>query len=149
MEMIVCMLNLGPIFKLTYILPNCKTFQQSLYVLVSMLAVWLHLKCGLSCVATNQTLTVLGFIVIFGCLLAHSDLYHNYQPVSKPDPPHLPHDVHTAMNTLSLEPVILHLICCMKCFPKYSLASLPQICLQCETPQSWSCGESLWTTKST
>ncbi|KIM76615.1 hypothetical protein PILCRDRAFT_91535 [Piloderma croceum F 1598] len=58
--------------------------------------VWLHLKCGLSRTATNQTLKVLGFIVVmainFGHLLAHSDPYHDYQPVSKPDPPRLPHD---------------------------------------------------------
>lgn len=127
------------------------TYRQSLYILVCTLAIWLHLKCGLSRTATNQTLKVLGIMVAmamnFGQLLAYGTQYNQLLP--KTELPPLPHDVHTAINKLSLEPIILRSICCPKCFTKYSLSALPDACHRRETPRSRACGESLWTTRST
>jgi hypothetical protein len=113
------------ILVLTMIL-DPKTMRQSLFVLICTLAVWLHLKCGLSRAATNQVLKVLELLVImainFGRLLA------KHQSNAQLDLPRFPHDVNTAINSLSLEPKILRSICCPKCFTKYSLSSLPEIC---------------------
>ena len=61
----------------------------------------------------------------------------------------LPHDVCTAMTALSIKPKIIHSICCPKCYTKYNLDTLPQICFCHESPQSKPCSETLWTTRST
>ena len=61
----------------------------------------------------------------------------------------LPSDVCTAMAALSIEPKIMRSICCPKCYAKYALNGLPQICTHQESPQSKPCGETLWTTRST
>lgn len=61
----------------------------------------------------------------------------------------LPHDVRSAMSALNLEPVIIRSICCPKCFHKYTLETLPEICARRETPRSKACGENLWTNRST
>lgn len=124
-----------------------KTLRQSLYVLVCTLAVWLHLKCGLSRTATNQVLRVLELLVVaafnFGRMLTREE------SIPQLSLPRFPHDVHTAINKLSIEPTILRSICCPKCFAKYTLTSPPQICQRRETARSRACGESLWTTRNT
>ncbi len=61
----------------------------------------------------------------------------------------LPGDARRAMSALSIEPNIIRSICCSKCFSKYDLDSLPQVCLRRETPRSKPCGEKLWATRST
>ena len=124
--------------------------RQTLFTLVSTLAVWLHLKCGLSRVATNQVLRVLGLLIgvaiNFGVLVIRAQIPDS---VISPMPvPQIPQDVRTAISALSLEPKIIRSVCCPKCYTKYSLSSLPEICLQRETPRSRKCNEPLWTTRS-
>jgi hypothetical protein len=61
----------------------------------------------------------------------------------------MPSDVRRAMSTLSIKPKIICSICCPKCFCKYDLDLLPQVCLRRKTSRSKPCGEKLWTTRST
>lgn len=128
-----------------------KTSEQSLFALVCTLAVWLHLKRGLSRASTNQVLRVLGFLVNlainFGRLVTQAS-YPNL-PIGTPHSPQIPHDVRTAISVLALEPKIVRSICCPKCYAKYSLTDMPEICRRRETPRSKPCGETLWTIRST
>jgi hypothetical protein len=123
---------------------------QAVFGLACTLAAWLHLVCGLSRAATGSVLKVLGIIVCMsidiGRLSAQSSPSSSTQ---HPIRPSIPHDVRTAMSTLSIEPNIIRSICCPKCYHSYSLESLPEICLRRETPRSRPCGEALWTTRST
>lgn len=131
--------------------------RQSLFIVVCTLAAWLHLGCGLSRDATSRLLKVLGFIVQMAMELGRLiSLSTNPSQLaggtnnSLPLPPfHLPCDVRTAMSALSIEPNIIRSICCPKCLSKYSLDTLPQVCLRRETPRARPCGEELWTTRST
>ena len=71
----------------------------------------------------------------FGGLLAQSELEAGLaHPSYSQSTISIPHDIHTAISALSIEPKILRSICCPKCFSKYSLESLPQVCLRRETP---------------
>ena len=113
------------------ILPDLNSSRQMLFALGCTLAVWLHLNCGLSLVATDRVLKVLELLIAmainFGRLLTQAqylDLPANSKPLLR-----IPHDIRTAMATLSLEPKIIWSICCPKCYTKYSLRSLPEICL--------------------
>jgi hypothetical protein len=75
-------------------------------MLICTLEVWLHLKCGLSRTATNQVLKVLGILI--GMAIAFGRmLTHDLESAERPVLPCFPHDVHTAINSLSLEPKIL------------------------------------------
>jgi len=110
--------------------------------------VWLHLSCGLSRAAAGKVLRVFRAIILaaiqLGMLIA--------RPTSVSGPQisfSLPRDLRTAMSKLSIEPNIIRSICCPKCYTKYSLSSMPQVCSYKETPRSRKCGEELWTTCST
>ncbi len=111
-----------------------------------MLAAWLHLVAGLSRAATGHVLKVLQIVIqlamLLGALLANS-------PSASSNSFRLPHDVRTAINTLSIEPVIILSICCPKCFKQYKLDCLPEVCLRRETRRSKPCLEQLWTTRVT
>ena len=63
--------------------------------------------------------------------------------------PALPYDVRTAIANLSIEPTITWSICHPKCYSKYSVKSMPEICIRKETPRSRCCGKKLWTIRST
>ena len=122
--------------------------RQSLYMLVCMLAAWLHLVCGVSRDAATRVLKVLEMIVLMavnlGRVLALAEHSSNSNPTLT-----LPHDIRSAMTALSVEPTIIRSICCPKCYTKYTLNSLPQVCLRRETARSRPCGETLWTTRLT
>jgi len=125
--------------------------QQVLYLLFCMLGTWLHLACGLSRTATNSVLKVVELIILMAIRLGHmlaqpSMVSFPLDSLPTAVPINLPHDIRTAINSLSLNPNILHTVCCPKCLRKYDLDHLPQICPQRETPRSRVCGETLWTT---
>jgi hypothetical protein len=80
--------------------------------------------------------------MLLGALLANS-------PSASSNSFRLPHDVRTAINTLSIEPVIIRSICCPKCFKQYKLDCLPEVCLRRDTRRSKPCLEQLWTTRVT
>ena len=135
------MLNINPVLALA-------SAQQALYLLFCMLGTWLHLACGLSRAATNSVLRVVELIILMaiwlGHMLAHpSMVIFPLESLPSSLPLKLPHDIWTAINSLSLNPIILHSVCCPKCLTKYDL---PNICLQCETSHSKVCGETLCTT---
>ena len=123
-----------------------ESHRKSLYDLICILAAWLHLVCGLSATATTQVLKYLEMVVLLainlGCLMAQV-------AKSRVGSTTLPCDVRTAMNALSIEPSIIHSVCCPKCFAKYSLDSMPNNCSWRESPRSKPCNEPLWTTRST
>jgi len=130
------------------------TVRQSLFLAVCTLAAWLHLKCGLSRASTSRLLKVLSIIVQaameLGCLLTMKGrLQRDRDDITSLSPCRLPNDVRSAMSALDIEPNILRSICCPKCFSKYSLDSLPQVCLRREVPRAKICGAKLWTTRPT
>ena len=110
-----------------------------LFIMVCTLAAWLHLGCGLSHAAMDRMLRIVEIIVLLaveiGQLAANLTTSLSQHPQSTPSTPvlSLPHGVHKAMSSLSIEPDIIRSICCPKCFAKYSLDSLPQVCLRRET----------------
>ena len=61
----------------------------------------------------------------------------------------LPHNVYTAITTLSIQSQITYYICCPKCFYHYSLGELAKFCTWYKTPWSRPYGEKLWTLWST
>lgn len=129
--------------------------RQSLFMTVCALAAWLHLACGLSRASTSRLLNMLQFIVQVAmelgaliALLGPGESGSNTLPQSG-NPLRLPRDIRSAMTALAIEPDIVRSICCPKCFSKYNLDSLPQVCVWRETPRSRACGEKLWTTRST
>ena len=56
----------------------------------------------------------------------------------------IPHDIHTAISALTLEPEIIQYICCLKYFYHYAFENLPEKCTWQETCQSKICGKNLW-----
>jgi hypothetical protein len=125
---------------------------QSLFALAYMLAAWLHLVCGLSRTTTTQVMKVMGLIILMAINIRRliTQAEHVSESRMSSDPVlTLPHDVCTVMAALSVEPTIVCSICCPKCYTKYSLHSLPQVCILHESPRSKPCGETLWTTRST
>src|ERR1700728_2223293 len=88
---------------------DVKSSGQSLFALICTLAVWLHLKCGLSRAATNQVLRILELLVIvtidfYRLVIQSKHLPIADLPTSSQSLPQLPHDVRTAMTALALEP---------------------------------------------
>ena len=121
--------------------------RQSLFLAACTLATWLHLKCGLSRASTSQLLKVLTFVVHTAIELGRLLTQQDNRTTALP--PRIPHDVRSAMSAIGIEPNIIRSICCPKCFSKYSLDSLPQVCLRREVPRAAVCGEELWTMRST
>ncbi|KAJ7152200.1 hypothetical protein C8R43DRAFT_950812 [Mycena crocata] len=101
------------------------------------LVAWLHLICGLSRDASHKVLKVLGVII---AMVTTDPLVGDHK---------IPMDVRTAMNRLSIEPVINRSICCPTCYRSYSLNELPQICLARETSGAKACGTPLWVERQT
>jgi hypothetical protein len=124
---------------------------QTLFMLVCTVAAWLHLACGLSLTATARCLKFINIIVRTAVELGQlvRRPYLSSLPSSAIPPLLLPTDVRKAISALSIEPNIIRSICCPKCLVKYTLESLPQVCLRRKTPRSKVCGEKLWTTRST
>ena len=122
------------------------TAHLSLYILGCILAAWLHLAYGISHTTTAQ---ILKFVeTIINVANTPSSSLNPSLPIISGHSNHsfsLPHNVHTAIMTLSTQPQIMHYICCPKCFYYYSLGELTKFCTWHETPQSRPCGEKLWT----
>jgi hypothetical protein len=95
-----------------------------LYILVCSLAAWLHVVCGLSRVATTHVLKMVEVIIYMVINVTYAS------PRSVPVELSVPHDVRTAMSALSIKPKIIRSICCPKCFQRYPLTALPEICSQ-------------------
>lgn len=134
-------------------LSGFNSLRRGLYGLVCAIAIWLHLRCGLSRANTNIIMQALDLLITaavnFGLSLAH--IYdHNSLDVDATlqNIPDIPHDVRTAIATLSIEPTINRSVCCPKCYSKYSVRSMPDICNRRETSRSRICGEKLWTIRS-
>jgi len=114
--------------------------------------VWLHLACGLSRANADRLMKAIHLLISlainFGRLLVK--LQHPNLAVEMPlQTPLIPHDVRTAITTLSLDPKIIRSICCPKCYAIYSLNRIPETCGRRETARSQPCGAKLWTTRST
>ncbi|KAJ7620648.1 hypothetical protein DFH06DRAFT_936149, partial [Mycena polygramma] len=98
----------------------------------------LHLMCGLSRDASHRVLKVIGIIVAM--VTGETGAANDHK---------IPVDVRTAMNHLSIEPVIIRSICCPTCYRAYSLEELPKICLARETGGSRPCSTPLWVERQT
>jgi hypothetical protein len=127
--------------------------QRALYLLFCMLGTWLHLACGLSRTATNSALKVIEMLILMairlGYMLANpSTVIFPLASLPSSLPIKLPHDIRTAISSLSLNPIILRSVCCPKCLTKYNLDNLPRVCPRRETSRSKVCGEILCTTRS-
>lgn len=110
----------------------------SVHMAVCMLITWLHLACGVS--RATATITLKIFAIIVDALL-HID--KATMPVPNAPKVSIPHDVRTAVSTLSLEPNIIRYVCCPKCFCRYSLQGLPETCTWKQTRRSRTCNEPL------
>src|SRR5260221_6863078 len=123
-----------------------------LVTFVCTITVWLHLRCGLSRANADRLMKAIHLLISlaidFGRLLVQ--IQHPDLELETPLPtPLIPHDVRTAISTLSLDPKIIRSICCPKCYSIYPLNRLPEICGRRETARSQPCGAILWTTRST
>jgi hypothetical protein len=136
----------------TYLYAGLTYFRKLLVTFVCTIAVWLHLKCGVSRVNVNRLMKVIHLLISlainFGSSLAKIQHPHLSLEMPLPTPP-IPHDIRTAITTLSLDPKITRSVCCPKCYSKYSLNHLPEICGWRETAHSRRCGAKLWTIRST
>jgi hypothetical protein len=136
----------------TYLHAGLIHSRKVLVTFVCTIAVWLHLKCGLSRANADRLMKAIHLLIslaiTFGRLLVK--FQHPNLALQAPLPiPLIPHDVRTAITTLSINPKIIRSICCPKCYSKYSLNHLPEICGWRETARSQRCGAELWTTRST
>ena len=114
----------------------------STYVLICILATWMHLIGGVSRATTTKILKFIEIII--------NTSFHTNQELELQSTIPIPYDdVHTAMFSLSIEPQIIQNICCPKCFHHYPLNSLSETCSWRESPQSKRCREKLWTRHST
>ena len=118
--------------------------RQTLFLAICTLAAWLHLKCGLSRATTSRLYRFWASLCIQRWNLdSFSQLRIPYGRIEITPP------LFCAMSALDIEPNIIRSICCPKCFSKYSLDSLPQVCLQREVPRAKVCCEKLWTMRTT
>jgi len=145
----------------TYLHAGLTHSRKVLVTFVCTIAVWLHLRCGLSRANADRLMKAIHILISlainFGRLLVNFQ-YPDVALRPLPTPP-IPHDVRTAIATLSLDPKIIRSICCPKCYSKYSLNHLPEICGRRETarsqPSEWwlvvavNVCSSIWITKLT
>ena len=122
-----------------------------LVTFVCTIAVWLHLTCGLSRANADRLMKAIHLLVSLAINFAHLlvKIQHPNVALQTLQTPLIPHDVRTAITILSLDPNIIRSICCPKCYSKYSLSHLPEICGRRETAHSQPCGAEVWTTRST
>ncbi|PPR01986.1 hypothetical protein CVT24_011113 [Panaeolus cyanescens] len=95
---------------------------------VCLLAAWLHLVGGLSRQSVNITLKTINIIalLVFNLGYAHAVKALGSSPNTPTALPFsLPEDVRTAMLALSLEPTLIRIICCPKCFKNYREEDIP------------------------
>ena len=121
---------------------------EPLFIAICTLASWLHIACGLSRASTSRVLKFLGIIIRTAVGLRQ--ILADPTTAAAPSATDLagtafPRDVRSAMSALFIEPTIIRAICCPKCFTRYDLESLPQICLRRETKRARPCNENLWT----
>ncbi|PPQ99837.1 hypothetical protein CVT24_009631 [Panaeolus cyanescens] len=123
---------------------------------VCLLAAWLHLVAGLSRESVNTTMKAINIIamLVFNLSYALANQQFGQMPSlssSIPDIFSLPEDVRTAMLALSLEPNIIRIVCCPKCYKNYREEELPldRLCTYRETKRSRICNEPLFTTRNT
>ena len=113
----------------TYLHAGLTNSRKVLVTFVCTIAVWLHLRCGLSRANADRLMKAIHILISlainFGRLLVKFQ-YPNVALRPLPTPP-IPHDVRTAIATLSLDPKIIRSICCPKCYSKYSLNHLPSV----------------------
>jgi len=110
------------------------TAHSSLYILGCILAAWLHLVCEISCTTTAWILKFVETIINVTNILSSS--LNPLLPIISGHSNYsfsLPHNVHTTIMTLSIQPQITHYICCPKCFHHYSLGELAKFCTWCKT----------------
>ncbi|EKM75724.1 hypothetical protein AGABI1DRAFT_102734 [Agaricus bisporus var. burnettii JB137-S8] len=115
-------------------------------IAVCLLATWLHLACGVSRATTAIVLKFLDIIVNAAVKAQPTTIplsNASHTPIS------IPHDVHTTISSLFLEPHIKRYACCPRCFCQYNAAELPRTCFWKETQRSKACGEKLWITRTT
>nr|GAT42542.1 predicted protein [Mycena chlorophos] len=113
---------------------------RQLVAMACALGIWLYIVAGLSRDASQKVLKVLGLMLTVAAGALET-------PLNKPAK--VPQSVPTALDRLSIEPVLNRSVCCSSCFQPYSLASLPDICMARESPQSHPCNTPLWTERQT
>ncbi|EPQ53349.1 hypothetical protein GLOTRDRAFT_46026 [Gloeophyllum trabeum ATCC 11539] len=120
--------------------------QQSspIITLALVLAAWLHICCGLSRRASTVVLKVIHIIFFMAFQLA---LTVSVAPESALPKLNLKDDIHSALSTLSIDPVLIRSVCCPKCFAQYPVDHCPEFCRRRETRRSKPCGEALWTVR--
>ncbi len=118
---------------LIYAIVDLTDMRTTLFTLVCVLASWLHLACGLSHAATDCVLRLVEVIIFLaielGRIMTFTKASGTPTITTSRQALSLPHDVQKAMSALLIEPTIIHSICCPNCFAKYTLDSLPQVCL--------------------
>jgi len=136
-------------FCCAYAILGLESLNRSIVLIVCTLVSWLHLSCGLSRAAAGKVLQVFQATILAAIQLGMIMARTTSSPLDSQISFSVPRDLRTAMSNLSIEPNIIRSICCPKCYTKYSLSSMPQICSHRESPRSRRCGEELWTTHST
>lgn len=116
--------------------------------LCGIVVLWLSLQAGVSRQTANVVLKALKFIISTTIQLLCSALL----AVSIHLPPvpeiRLPIDIRTLYKQNKLEPDLIRIICCPKCFTQYPSGHLlPRHCSWKRSPRSRRCGELLYTEK--
>jgi hypothetical protein len=115
---------------------------QSLTSAIFMLAAWLHLHCGLSQSRTSKAMELI-FVIVLAAIVLGISLPGDISPGSILT--HI-HNVCPAVCHPELEPQLIRLVCCPKCYCSYKLGNIPEVCMWKESlaKQAKICGKQLW-----
>lgn len=114
-----------------------------------VLAVWLHVRAGVSRAVCNAVLIAMALIVQSIVVMLSSAMESHGIKVRSPSFD-IPRDVRTAYKKYFPEPDIQRDICCPKCFNKFScpIDEIPLTCPWRPSPKTKDpCGAALWTTR--
>ncbi len=91
---------------------------RALFLFACSIVAWLHLRHCLSRSAAGVVLKAMDILVVTGMSIGARMAGQPMSSSTHPAPRFsLPHDVRTAMSTLSIEPNVIRSVCCPKCFP--------------------------------
>ncbi|RDB22345.1 hypothetical protein Hypma_010543 [Hypsizygus marmoreus] len=115
--------------------------------MVCMLAIWLHIRAGISRSVANTILRAIQLIIsttlyLVGAALSSSGMKVKLASVN------VPSDVRTAYKLYCTEPDIIRTACCPSCFSLFS-HPIPQKCQWKASPRSRPCNTELWQVRNT
>ncbi len=117
--------------------------------LCALLVAWLALTTGASRQTANTVLVALRMILGTALQMIHAALKLAGIDLVPLTPIELPCDIRTVYARGNLEPELLRIPCCPKCYMQYPDDTAPAVCSWKKSPRSRACGEPLFTYRNT